>query len=37
MLYMTIRIKSTGIMHGPELDKTLYLLGKDKVLNNLTK
>ena len=37
MLYMPIRIKSTGIMHGPELDKTLYLLGKDKVLNNLTK
>ena len=37
MLYMPIRIKSTGIMHGPELDKTLYLLGKDKVLSNLTK
>lgn len=37
MLYMPIRIKSTGIMHGPELDKTLYLLGKDKVLENLSK
>lgn len=37
MLYMPIRIKTTGIMHGPELDKTLYLLGKDKVLENLNK
>lgn len=37
MLYMPLRIKTTGIMHGPELDKTLYLLGKEKVLENLTK
>lgn len=37
MLYMPIRIKSTGIMHGPELDNTLYLLGKEKVLENLNR
>ena len=37
MLFMPIRIKSTGIMHGPELDYTLYLLGKDKVLENLNR
>ena len=37
MLFMPIRIKSTGIMHGPELDYTLYLLGKKKVLENLNR
>jgi len=37
MLFMPIRIKSTGIMHGPELDYTLYLLGKEKVLENLNR
>ncbi len=37
MLYMPIRIKTTSIMHGPDLANTLYLLGKDKVLNNLKK
>ena len=37
MLFMPIRIKTTGIMHGPELDNTLYLLGKEKVLENLNK
>ena len=37
MLYMPIRIKTTGIMHGPELDHTLYLLGKDKVIKNLER
>ncbi|NLL44113.1 MAG: glutamate--tRNA ligase [Mollicutes bacterium] len=35
MLYMPIRIKVTGQMHGPELPNTLYLLGKDIVLKRL--
>ena len=35
MLYMPIRIKVSGHMHGPELPATIYLLGKEKVLNNL--
>jgi len=35
MLYMPIRIKTTGIMHGPELPMTLYLLGKNKLLKRL--
>lgn len=37
MLYMPIRIKVSGLMHGPELPDTIYLLGKDKVLNRLSK
>lgn len=37
MLYMPIRIKTTSIMHGPDLANTLYLLGRDKVMYNLTK
>ena len=35
MLYMPIRIKVSGLMHGPELPDTIYLLGKEKVLNRL--
>ena len=35
MLYMPIRIKTTGMMHGPELPNTIYLLGKDKVIERL--
>jgi glutamyl-tRNA synthetase len=35
MLYMPIRIKTTGVMHGPELPDTLYLLGKEVVLKRL--
>lgn len=35
MLYMPIRIKISGQMHGPELPDTIYLLGKDTVLNRL--
>ena len=35
MLYMPIRIKVTGQMHGPELPNTLYLLVKDIVLKIL--
>lgn len=37
MLYMPIRIKTTGFMHGPELPKTIYLLGFDRIMNRLTK
>lgn len=36
MLYMPIRIKVSGIMHGPELPNTIYLLGKEKVLERLS-
>lgn len=35
MLYMPIRIAVSGMMHGPELDETIYLLGKEKVLERL--
>ena len=35
MLYMPIRIKVSGQMHGPELPDTIYLLGKDLVLKRL--
>ena len=35
MLFMPCRIATTGDMHGPELGKTLVLLGKDKTLNRL--
>ena len=37
MLYMPIRIKVSGVMHGPELGDTIYLLGKDLVLDRLNK
>jgi len=37
MLYMPIRIKVSGIMHGPELASTIYLLGKEKILARLSK
>ncbi len=37
MLFMTIRIAVSGEMHGPELPDTIYLLGKEKVLENLKK
>lgn len=35
LLFMPIRIKITGQMHGPELANTIHLLGKDTVLNRL--
>ena len=35
ILYMPIRIKVSGIMHGPELPNTIHLIGKDKVLDRL--
>lgn len=37
MLYMPIRIKVSGIMHGPELPDTIFLIGKDTVLDRLSK
>ena len=35
MLYMPIRIAASGIMHGPELADTLYLIGKDEILRRI--
>ncbi len=35
MLFMPIRIKVSGQEHGPELPTTIYLLGKELVLNRL--
>lgn len=37
LLYMPLRIKASGYMHGPELDACIYLLGKEKTLSNLRK
>lgn len=34
-LYMPIRIMVSGQMHGPELPDTIYLLGKETVINRL--
>jgi nondiscriminating glutamyl-tRNA synthetase len=34
-LFMPIRIALTGQMHGRDLNRTLYLLGKEKVLHRL--
>lgn len=35
MLFMPIRIAASGIMRGPELADTLYLIGKEEILNRL--
>lgn len=35
LLFMPIRIAASGIMHGPELADTLYLIGKEEILNRL--
>ena len=35
LLYMPIRIKASGFMHGPELADTIYLIGKDTVIERL--
>ena len=37
MLYMPIRIKVSGQMHGPELPDTIYLLGKETIINRLSR
>ncbi len=34
-LFMSIRIALTGQMHGRDLNRTLYLLGKENVLNRI--
>lgn len=34
-LFMPIRVATTGRMHGPDLNQTLYLLGKEKVIQRL--
>lgn len=36
-LFMPIRVALTGQTHGRDLNKTIYLLGKDKVKNRLFK
>ena len=35
MLFMPLRIATTGIMHGPDLASSIVLIGKDKVLDRL--
>lgn len=35
LLYMPIRIKASGLMHGPELADTIYLIGQDTVIDRL--
>lgn len=37
MLFMTTRIVTSGIMHGPELPDTIYLIGKETILKRLEK
>jgi nondiscriminating glutamyl-tRNA synthetase len=36
-LFMPIRVLTTGQVHGPDLNQSLYLLGKDKVVKRLTE
>ncbi|AFH66005.1 glutamate--tRNA ligase [Paenibacillus caseinilyticus] len=36
-LFMTIRVALTGQMHGPDLNMTLYLLGRETVAARLKK
>ncbi len=36
MLFMPIRIKTSGKMHGPELPDTIYLIGKEVILKRLS-
>ncbi|MBQ8902511.1 MAG: glutamate--tRNA ligase, partial [Bacilli bacterium] len=35
LLYMPIRIKISGVEHGPELPDEIYLIGKEKVIDRL--
>lgn len=37
MLYMPLRIATTGIMHGVDLAASIMLIGKDKTLERLEK
>ncbi|GIP36235.1 glutamate--tRNA ligase [Paenibacillus sp. J2TS4] len=36
-LFMPIRVALTGQTHGPDLNQTIYLIGKSKVLSRLEK
>jgi nondiscriminating glutamyl-tRNA synthetase len=36
-LFMPIRVATTGQVHGRDLDRTLYLLGKEKVLERVER
>ena len=36
LLYMPLRIKVSGVEHGPELPDTIYLIGKEKVIERLS-
>lgn len=36
MLFMPIRIQTTGVMHGPDLPRSLAILGKAEVLRRLS-
>ncbi|MFD0681886.1 MULTISPECIES: glutamate--tRNA ligase [unclassified Paenibacillus] len=36
-LFMTIRVALTGQTHGPDLNVTVFLLGKSKVISRLNK
>ena len=36
-LFMPIRILATKKTHGPELAKTLFLFGKEKIIDNINK
>ena len=35
-LFMPIRIFTSHNEHGPELGKIIYIIGKEKVLGNIT-
>lgn len=37
MLFMPIRIATTGSMHGPDLASSIVLVGKDKAIQRLNK
>ncbi|CAG7656776.1 Glutamate--tRNA ligase [Paenibacillus allorhizosphaerae] len=36
-LFMTVRVALTGQMHGPDLNMTMYLLGKETVMSRVKK
>jgi len=36
-LFMPIRVVTTGQSHGPDLEQTLYLLGKERVLSRMNQ
>lgn len=36
LLYMPMRIKISGVEHGPELPDEIYLIGKEKVIDRLS-